>query len=120
MDVQGPSAQELMTQLEEFMQRCEKMLDENIEPDLTGMDSQVEKLQGTIHELKFDELQNLQPSLQGLMDKLKQLEDKLRAQRDKVRSSLQDISSQKQAHSAYSKMQAVPSAPNGDEPKGDS
>lgn len=108
MTNQEPSAKELIGKLDAFMKRCEKMLDESVEPDLSGMDAQVEELQGTIHELRFDELQALQPALQALMDKLQNLENKLREQRDKVKSSLQGIANQKQAHSAYSAMQAVP------------
>lgn len=106
----NPSAKELIKQLQEFMQRCESMLDDNIEPDLTGMDKQVEALQGTIHELQFDELQNLQPVLQSLMERLLELENKLKAQRDKVKNSLQGIAQKKQAHSAYQRMQGTPDA----------
>ena len=116
VDVHGSSAQELIEQLEGFMARCEKMLDDNIEPDLSGMDDQVAKLQDTIHGLKFDQLQQLQPALEGLMSKLKNLEDNLRNQRDKVRSSLQGITQQKQAHNAYSKTLASTPA---DAPKTD-
>lgn len=111
MSAKEPSAQDLIERLEAFMVRCEKMLDESIEPDLTGMDEQVEELQGTIHELRFEELQNLQPVLQSLMDKLQQLEDKLRHQRDKVKNSLQGINQKKQAHSAYTRAQGVPETP---------
>lgn len=106
MDIQGPSAKEIIEKLQQFMQRCETLLDENIDPDLTGLDSQVEELSELMHELKFDELQNLQPVLQGLMDQLLNLENQLKRQQEKVRDSIQGLAHKKQAHTAYQKTQA--------------
>jgi chromosome segregation ATPase len=105
-DVKGPSAESLIEQLEAFMQQCESLLDRNIEPDLTGMDDKVAELQNTISELKFDQLQQIQPALQALMDKLSMLESRLREERDEVRKSLQSTEQQKQAHNAYQKVQS--------------
>ena len=105
---QGPTAQELHEKLQEFMQQCSQLLDKNIEPDLSGMDKQVEELSNVIHELKFDELQQIQPALHGLMEQLQVLENRLKSQRDKVKSSIQMAGQQKQAHNAYQKMQSVP------------
>ena len=116
MDVHGPSAQELYEKLQEFMQNCGKLLDENIEPDLTGMDEQVADLTDTIADLKFDQLQQIQPSLQQLMDQLLDLENKLKAQRNKVRESIQSAGQQKQAHNAYQRTQSsVPKPPSNNE-----
>ncbi len=107
-DGKGPTAKELIDNLQAFMQRCEQMLDQNIEPDLSGLDEQVEALSSMMHELKFDELQAMQPVLQGLMQKLKDLEDQLKAERDRVRESVQSTSQKKQAHTAYQKVQSNP------------
>ncbi len=107
------NAQQLVEQINAFMARCEKMLDDNIQPDMTGMDEQVEELSNNIHELKFDDLQAIQPLLQGLMDKLEILENQLKAQRDKVHSTLKGVTEKKQAVSAYQKMQSTtPIIPN--------
>ena len=123
MDVNGPNAQELFERLQEFMNRCSKLLDENIEPDLTGMDAQVAELTDTIHDLKFDQLQQIQPALQGLMDQLMDLENKLKSQRDKVRDSIQSVGAHKQAHSAYQRMQSnapkTSDTPNTSDDEGD-
>ena len=100
------SAKALVEKLQEFMGRCEKLLDESIEPDLTGLDEQVEGLSNTMHELKFDELNNMQPALQGLMEQLLDLENKLKSQRDMVRESIQSVSQKKQAHTAYQTVQS--------------
>lgn len=106
-DVNGPDAKTMIEQLQQFMERCESLLDRNIEPDLTGMDDQVEELQTTMANMKFDQLQQLQPKLQELMQKLQQLETRLRDERDQVRASVQNANQQKQAHTAYQKTQST-------------
>lgn len=106
MNEEQSAVKELMEQLQGFMERCENLLDESIDPDLTGLDEQVEGLSDTMHDLKFDELQDIQPALQGLMAQLVDLETKLKAQRDKVRDNIQSAGQKKQAHTAYQTVQS--------------
>lgn len=121
MDVHGPSAMELMEKLQAFMQRCETMLDENIEPDLTGMDEQVAELTTVIADLKFDQLAQIQPKLQELMEQLRDLEGKLKLQHQKIKENLQNTDAKKQAHTAYQKAQGgvIPSVARPEDGEGD-
>lgn len=105
MSEDNKSADELIEGIRGFIHQCTELLDEKKQPDMSGLQEQVGKLQGAVQNLTLDQVRDFQPKLEELMEEINTLEKRLKEERDLVRQKLQTTDETKQAHTAYAKAQ---------------
>lgn len=100
------NAGKLIRQMQDFMAHCYALMQQGQEPDLTGLDDQVELLCHGIATMNEEESARLRPKLDTLVEELTALGNQLQAQKDDLSRQLGALNNQKQAHNAYQRATA--------------
>lgn len=108
----GEDPNHVIAQIQEFMKRCAVLLEEGKEPDLSGLDVQVEALCQAIANMSYEESDRMRPRLETLVQQLGELGRSLQEQKDALSQQLGALNNQKQAHSAYQRAHASGSKPS--------
>jgi predicted nucleic acid-binding Zn-ribbon protein len=91
----------LLAELQAFIKRCHDLLDEGKEPDLTGMDEQVDRVCKAIMEMPGDQAEKMTQKMENVARELSQLGDELDRKKKQINDQMNSLSQQQQANTAY-------------------
>jgi len=98
---QSVNTGKLIREIQEFMATCAALMEQGKEPDMSGLDDQVEKLCLGIAAMDDDEADRMRPKLDTLVEELTVLGNKLEEMKESLGKQLGSLNNQKQAHNAY-------------------
>lgn len=120
MNTQGPrqpSADEMLTAIGGYVDRCYRELAAGRQIDLSGLDGEVGTLCEAVAKLPARDAEALQPRMQELMGKLTDLGKKLEEARGEVQRQLEDLNLRQKANKAYAVAPGQPPRKPGDKPE---